>query len=534
MPEDHTRHGVLARITGNPQLARAVPLLPPEVLHAVITHCGLQDCGELLALATPEQLVAVFDLDLWNVDRAGADEHFDAARFCEWLEVLVDAGPAMAAARLAQMDVALVVAGLAPTVRVFDPAVFSPEVEPSGADAVANAGRERGSHAEIGGYVVVARRTDAWDAIVEVLLALAEHHPATFHRIMRDCRSLSDSGRELDGLDDLLLDAAQARFDLSLRREERRDVLGFLPPQQARTFLDAARRIPLIVEPPRPDPVFAGYQRSLAGANETQARSATDSVDTGAGETSPADMASAVAGVIDVLRGEGVIAEPARALLPGAKDEPSSVNALLTRYLQRRAESDVAAWTAHNEELAFLANALVAGCSVQGRPFTLREAMDAVAATCNLGLDCWPPQWLASSTHDLVTVFQAGWTVLHRDVSMAAAGQLLVALDDVRTSDRDLQLGLRVLRRELKKQRQAGTPWRARDRLDVLASLDLPAWAALTALLDECPVMLANVSAPGDRRPHTVNPSDFTFVAEAGHVAAVHEFLRSLAERLTS
>ena len=45
MPED--RLHVLARITSDPQIARVVPLLPPEVLHAVVTHYGLQDSGEL-------------------------------------------------------------------------------------------------------------------------------------------------------------------------------------------------------------------------------------------------------------------------------------------------------------------------------------------------------------------------------------------------------------------------------------------------------------------------------------------------------
>ncbi len=90
-----------------------------------------------------------------------------------------------------------------------------------------------------------------------------------------------------------------------------------------------------------------------------------------------------------------------------------------------------------------------------------------------------------------------------------------------------------MLRRELRKQKQGGTPWRARDRLEVLASLDLPAWAALTALLDECPVMLSNVSRSGSRRPHRVDPSEFQFIANTGHVTAVHEFLRSLVELLT-
>jgi hypothetical protein len=171
---------------------------------------------------------------------------------------------------------------------------------------------------------------------------------------------------------------------------------------------------------------------------------------------------------------------------------------------------------------------------LQGRPFTRREAIDAVFATCNLGLVSWPQRWLASSTHNLITVFQVGWTVLHREVSMVAADRLIHVLDEVRCSDHDLQLGLYVLRRELHKQLQAGSPWRARRRLDVLATLDLPAWAALQALLDECPVMLANVSVSHDRRRHTLNPSEFQFIADVRHIAAVHEFLLSLTELLTS
>jgi len=532
MPEDRTRHDVLARITDDPRLARAVPLLQPEVLHAVIAHCGLQDCGDLLGLATPEQLSAVFDLDLWRANRAGADEHFDRERFCEWLEVLVGTGPATAAERLAKMGAALVVAGLSPSIRVFDPAVFSPQVEPSGADVILNAGRERGVHADIGGYIVVARRADAWDAIVDVLHALEEHEPGTFQRVMRGCRSLSHSGREIDGLDDLLPEAEQVRVDLSVSREERRDRQGFLPPEQARVFLLSARLCALHGDPPRDQLAFTAYRRALGAMSAISA--ATDCVELQDNDPSArADEASAVITVMEVLRTSGVLADTPRALLSGGQDEPSSVNAALNRYLRRRADSD-AARISQDQELAFLANAFVGGCSVQGRPFTRREAVDAVIATCNLGLVSWPQQWPASSTHSLITVFQVGWTVLHRDVSMVAADRLVHVLDEMRCTDHDLQLGLYVLRRELHKQLQAGTPWRARRRLDVLASLDLPAWAALQALFDECPVMLANVSDLHDRRRHTLNPSEFQFIATAQHTAAVHDFLLSLPELLTS
>ena len=91
---------------------------------------------------------------------------------------------------------------------------------------------------------------------------------------------------------------------------------------------------------------------------------------------------------------------------------------------------------ARQEELAALANVLVAGCTIDARAFTPQEASDAVLATCNLGLECWPARWRDGGTvsddvlveHDLVTVFQVGWTVLHDDVCVPAASRLLDVL----------------------------------------------------------------------------------------------------------
>src|SRR5262245_58234198 len=72
---------LLERILSAPHLARAVPQLPPEVLHRVIQQCGLADCADLMTLATPGQLARVFDLDLWRPVAPGLDEQFDARRF---------------------------------------------------------------------------------------------------------------------------------------------------------------------------------------------------------------------------------------------------------------------------------------------------------------------------------------------------------------------------------------------------------------------------------------------------------------------
>ena len=97
--------------------------------------------------------------------------------------------------------------------------------------------------------------------------------------------------------------------------------------------------------------------------------------------------------------------------------------------------------------------------------------------------------------HDLVSVFQVGWTVLHADVCMYAAERLIEVLTRLRCHDLETQAGLDALRVEMARHWQAGTPWRAREALDVIAILDLPAWAALLGLIDECPVMHAAIGA---------------------------------------
>src|SRR5215467_15098056 len=95
--ESPDRRTLLDRILDTPHLEQVVPRLQPDLLHRVIQRCGLEDCGELVALATPEQLAGIFDLDLWRAGRPGMDEQFDAERFGVWIEVLVASGAEAAA-----------------------------------------------------------------------------------------------------------------------------------------------------------------------------------------------------------------------------------------------------------------------------------------------------------------------------------------------------------------------------------------------------------------------------------------------------
>ena len=114
----------LARLIDTPHLAQVVSRLTPEALHQVIRYHGLDACGALVAAATPQQVTAILDLDLWRPTAAGGTEHFDTARFGDWLEALMEEGEAVAARVIAEMDESLAVAGLSRYVRVFDPGIF--------------------------------------------------------------------------------------------------------------------------------------------------------------------------------------------------------------------------------------------------------------------------------------------------------------------------------------------------------------------------------------------------------------------------
>jgi hypothetical protein len=542
----------LARFLDTADLARVVPHLPPEALHMVVRHRGIDACGELLAAATPAQLRSVLDLDLWRSADAGLDEQFDRARFGEWLEGLIGSGETMAAGLVARIDTRLVIAGLSGHIRVFDRAALAPAW--SGEDGVTAGGATAREDlaCDVGGYVLRARKEESWDAIVALLVALEADHREYFHAVMRGCRRLSNSRPEADGLGSLLADPEQLLHDLADEREQRRSQRGYPTPADARAFLQMARQ-PLrgSLRTAAANPVATAY---LSPGDEAAppAGAADNPPETAAGSSPTGDVSDAVHSVAVLLAEARLSAERPRALLEAAAGRGTRrtrVHALMENVRQE----DERAFLARSRELAFLANALMAGCSVQARPFSPGDASDAALATCNLGLEFWHARWtedglpgfirppageaavpdLFLADHDLVEAFQAGWAVLHES-SMFVAGQLIEVLKGVRSIDSGTHQSLVILRRELVKQREAGTPWRARDALDVLAILDTPAWHALLGVLDECPVLPEMLTAILEGRTGAVSATAFEFVATADQIADIRTFAGRLGPILMS
>ncbi len=493
---------LLERLLKAPDLTTVVPQLHPTVLHRVIEACGLEDCGDVLALATPAQISRVLDADVWRAARPGLDEELDAGRFGTWIEVLMQSDAGAAADTLSALDFNVVVVGLSRHIAVSDAAATSSYTTLDG-EQMSPARAVHGTQScDVGGYSVEARRSGSWDAIVELLHVLDAEKPEFFHRLMAGCRRLSNGLREPDASHDLLDDGDQEVFELGCARESRRERDGYVPAAQARGFIQTARRLELSGDRPPASPLARAYFQALDPSPAT------------AGEVG---HGSAVA---DILRDEGMLAAQPRALLgPGPDSAPSRLEAFQA-FAQFHSVSA--------GELLYLANTLMAGCSLQSRPFTQHEASDAAMALCNLGLQNWPRSW---HERDLVTAFQVGVAVVHRDVCLFAAEHLSTAIADLRCRDRDIQFGLSQLRFELVKHLRDGAPWRAARALDVIVQLDAPSWAALAGLIDEFPVMHGAIAAavcPVTSKIRAVDASAFEFIAENRQIGSIAEFLHRL------
>ena len=492
------------------RLAELAPKLRPELLHRVIGAYGLKDCVDLVAQATPAQLSRLFDLDLWRPARPGLDEHFDAARFGLWIEVLAEAGADVAAAKLAEMPLRQIVAGLAHHVRVFDVSAVSSYETTDGARIDYSRPVRDLVGCEIGGYHVAASREESWDAILAVLAALDMHHPDRFVELMRAVRSRSHSRREADGFHSLLENREQMMFDVTAERERRRRDRGFASPADARAFLQMSRKAR--PETLAPNPIARAYARSIEFAADQEEAAVISS--------------EAETEVAEILAEAGVAPLHApRTLLESGDDQPAT---RIQRCMRVVFERDQIAYGERTFELAYLANVLISGCSIQARPFTAKEAADAAVAICNLGLEQLPDAADCLLTHDLIAAFQLGWTRLHEQASVFAANALVDILAEVRVADADVQSALNMLRLRLIREIENGTPWRAADALDVLTSIDMPAWAALVALIAECPVIHGALVASIDRRVHSVDPDAFDFISGPDQLRLIRSFMSAL------
>ncbi len=381
---------LLGRILDQPDLPAQIERLPPPLLGKLIDRIGLEDAGEILSLASTEQIARIFDDDLWKNERPGEEETFDAERFLLWLEVMLEAGEAFVARKLVELPEDLVTLAFHRHLLVIDIDALAAEVAADEEEASSQLEKalEGALHEELGEYRLIARRHDGWDTLINAVLALdREDHDHLWRILERCCHMSAEHIEENGGLYEVLTSEETLEVDVAGDREDRRAESGYVSPTTASSFLKLARTDEGAAADTR-DPVtkayFRGLSRTPVAAGRAAPRERSESVALPrAGSPSSSTGGSAVPSLQRILAEAGLTDEPQMGLLSAgaAAEEP-----LLVRAMRLLGESDPSLFEARSEELAYLANVLVSGASFRGRRFRPIEALRAVIATCSLGL----------------------------------------------------------------------------------------------------------------------------------------------------
>jgi hypothetical protein len=373
---------LLARMIEDPDFVGTIRAMPTQAFTAAIQHIGVEDAGPLVAAASPAQLVAAFDEDLFRNERPGEREAFDPDRFVAWLEVMLEAGDEAAAARLAELSEDFVLRALGALVRVLDHDALRnrmlsvDEDAADSADAVEKA-LESSLLQEIDGYLLVSREGKGWDAALAVILALDRDHRALLERLLdRAARQSSRLLDDFDALAEVLSEAESLAEDVEAEREERRAALGFVEPRAAKAFLTLAREG---LGSTGRDALTKAYFRALPPTSDVapqpRQQAASQPLLAQGQQTTLVPLAA---------DGHEAVSQP----LLGAGDGQQARPEPLFAALRQLHEDAPAAFLERMEELTYLANVLVAGASRRdGTPFGAAEAAQAALATVALGAE---------------------------------------------------------------------------------------------------------------------------------------------------
>jgi hypothetical protein len=373
---------LLMRILERPGLVAAVRELPGATLGRLIDRIGLEDAGELVALASTAQLERVLDDDLWRAERTGGDETFRPERFVLWLRVMLEAGEAHLVRRLVELPQDLVALAVHRLVLVLDMDVVEEQLGWAGdeGEPIARA-LESAVFEGWEEFRVIARDQDAWEDVWGALVSLDRDHHDRLRAILEQCCAMDTeyiSGQ--GGLYQVLTADQMLDGDVAAGREDRRGAEGFVSPADARAFLELARRGG---EGPARDPITSAYFRAWQPGTRRPPK--------------PADARAAAAdrgGLAALLREARVIApaQPLAALPPAAKidgevPEPRHLVApMFEQAMSELRQRDPELFSARARELGYLVNVWIAGGSHEGRRPRPVEALETVLATCEAGL----------------------------------------------------------------------------------------------------------------------------------------------------
>ncbi|MBA3028837.1 MAG: hypothetical protein FP816_08500 [Desulfobacteraceae bacterium] len=534
-------HELLNHILDQPELPAMIRSLDAGVLTKVIHHIGLEDSGEIVSLATADQLKAIFDQDLWQSNGPGKAEALDAARFGLWLEILMESGPEFAARKVMEMDETLVILGLCRLVLVedrFAPARSMKDDAPSDDEEPLNRAWDGSLKQSFDNYLVTAKNHSRWDAVCALLAELNERDDEKLSRLLENCCRISGEQMEdNNGLLNVLSAEEMLEEDLAEEREARRENKGFVTPASAALFLARSRATPMnkILGTKTPDPATRAY----FAAGETPSVQATkfqpDKEPPLKNDSEALDLKAI--SFLQTLQAAEVLPASIQKQLGFEGTKSQDLDLPLTKAMRWINHTDSSLYSRLLMELSYLSNTLISGCGFKGRSFDPKEAAEGVLSVCNLGADFvlgdqsrseesslndpWP---VLLKKYHLVKLFQVGWKILLDHVSLYTAEVLLGFL--VRLKDKPLEPWVRSetisMARVLKSCILSGHPWRFNPKTDgLLTVLDGQTTMALKDLLEEYPTLSVCICSKG---AHPVSP----YISSKAHIRTLRKYLKEM------
>ncbi len=384
---------LLMRILERPGLVAAVRDLPGAVLGKLIDRIGLEDAGDLVALATTAQLERVFDDDLWRAEKAGDDETFRPERFALWLRVMLETGEDFLVQRLSELPQDLFALAVHRLVLVLDMDILTERLGEAGEEAEQiERAMESSTFEEWEEFRLIARDPDVWDDVWTALVSLDRDHHDRLRGILEQCCAMSTeyiSGQ--GGLFQVLTSDEMLESDVGAARDDRRSTEGFISPADARAFLELARRGE---DEDEIDPITRAYFRGL------QEPAKASKLDETRKANAAATQLAAVADFSDLaalLREAEIVAAPLAALTDGSAErqlqerdskpeQPYLVAPLLERAMSDLRERNPELFSTRVREVGYLANVWIAGGAHEGRPPRPAEALEMALRTCEAGL----------------------------------------------------------------------------------------------------------------------------------------------------
>jgi len=549
--------GLLQKLQSSPQLPALIQKLEPPALHKLIQHIGLKDSGDIIALATTDQIRQVLDIELWKNRKPGTAETLDSDQFLSWLAVWNEIGTDFTATKLYELGDDFLVLCLANVVMVADMSVIglsdaeldfdnlgitNTDLDPW--EAIIPGSALPVCSQDFGNFGVLGSDIDQWDTILSALNSLWSEQPEFMLRVLRRCcfeRSiLSEDTSENDAKRVLHQDMAQVR-------ESKRERQGFVTPLNASIFLIQAKSSGLeaLCAQKEYDLNTRKHFKLATGAQQVENQqllgheSELDATHTGEEDLRELEKLESVLVDADIIRKS----KTPLLLQTPAREEFSIDKSSLQDVLNNLAETNPEALSARLNEIIYMSNILMTGAEFRGGRFLEAEAAKAVMGNCSLGLDylvSTQPEGKGDTSREhllsepgLVQAFQVGYHLINR-IPRQCAHKITSALTSIeaenilrQSSPIRTEVDIVLSDGGLIDKVDQGMFKEAKEMIDLLfVVFDHTLCHCLTSLVDSFPCFPMTLDHP-DTKTLTVNTS-MRYIRSIDDLIVIDHFLDNL------